>query len=202
MNVVPEQSRRPYRMRKRAATAAETAERILDATIRLHTERFHDEITLEAVAARAGVTVQTVLRRFQSRERLIDAATDHATAQVLAQRGQAPVGDVPGAIENLLAHYDEWGGAALRLLAQEDRVPHLRRITDRGREAHAEWVRRVFGPLLEGRPEARRLEAELIAVTDVYAWKVLHLDRHLDRAATAAALGHMVSSVLATEGKP
>ncbi|HEX6339374.1 MAG TPA: TetR family transcriptional regulator, partial [Jiangellaceae bacterium] len=57
-------AKRPYRMRARAASTAETGERILRAVLDLHLERFHDQITLEDVADRAGVTVQTVLRRF------------------------------------------------------------------------------------------------------------------------------------------
>jgi AcrR family transcriptional regulator len=195
MNVPTTRHRRPYRMRARAEAAAETGRRILRAVIDLHTERFHDQITLEAVAERAGVTVQTVLRRFGSREALIAAAAEYAETEVLQQRDEAPIGDVAGAVENLLDHYEEWGRSALRLLAQEERVPQLRAIADRGREGHYAWVDRTFGPYLTGRSRHMR-RAKLITLTDVYVWNLLRLDLGLDRTATASVLRDMVTSVV------
>jgi AcrR family transcriptional regulator len=182
-------------MRVRADATARTRERVLRAVIQLHSERFYDQITLEDIARRAGVTVQTVLRRFGSREELIDAAGAYAETVVVAQRATAPVGDVDGAAKNLLDHYEEWGPSALRLLAQEDRVPQLRALADRGRAAHYEWVDRTFAPYLVGR-SGHRLRAELIALTDVYVWKVLRLDLGLDRAKTASAWREMLRAVL------
>jgi AcrR family transcriptional regulator len=195
MNMRTARQRRPYRMRARAEATAETGRRILRAVLDLHTERFHDQITLEAVAERAGVTVQTVLRRFGSREGLISAACDYAETEVLQQRGAASVGDVAGAVENLVEHYEEWGRSALRLLAQEERVPQLRVIADRGREGHYAWVDRTFGPYLTG-PLKRLLRAKLITLTDVYVWKLLRLDQGLDRTETASVLRDLVTEVV------
>jgi AcrR family transcriptional regulator len=199
MNMQAAQQPRPYRMRARAAAAAETGRRILRSAIDLHTERFHDQITLEDVAERAGVTVQTVLRRFGSREELMSAAADYAMTQILEQRAEAPAGNVTGSVDNLLDHYEAWGASVLRLLAQEDRVPQLRAMTDQGREAHYAWVERTFAPFLDGRSDGRLLQAKLIALTDVYVWKVHHLDLRLDRAETAAALDELIRAVLGEE---
>ena len=116
--------------------------------LELHLERFHDQITLEDVARRAGVTVQTLLRQFGSREQLVAAAAEAAETEVIAQRSAAPVGDVDGAVENLVDHYDAWGRTAMRLLMQEERVPQLRVVADRGRAFHYEWVNRTFAPFL------------------------------------------------------
>jgi AcrR family transcriptional regulator len=191
--------KRPYRMQVRETAAAETARRILGAVIALHAERFSDQITLEDVAQRAGVTVQTILRRFRSREQLVTAAAEAARTEVIEQRAEAPVGDVSGAVDNLLDHYDVWGSPVLRLLAQEDRVPQLRSITDQGRELHYAWVERTFAPFLEGRSDADLLRAKLIAATDVYVWKVLHLDLRLSRPQTANALKDMIRAMLGEE---
>src|SRR5215218_9961518 len=122
--------RRPYRMRARAEAAAVTGRRILEAVMELHMECFFDQVSLEDIAERSGVTVQTVIRRFGSKERLIEAAAEEGKSQVVRQRDQAPVGDVEGAAKNLVDHYEEWGDGVLRLLAQEERVPALRAITD------------------------------------------------------------------------
>ena len=143
--------KRPYRMSARAEAAAETGRRILEAVIELHRERFFDQVSLEDIAERAGVTVQTVLRRFGSKERLVEAAAEEANRQVTHQRYEAPSGDIEGAVNNLVEHYEEWGDSALRLLAQEERVPAFRSITDAGRALHYEWVERTFGPLIAER---------------------------------------------------
>ena len=191
------EARRPrtYRMRARAATTALTGDRILRAVLALHVEHFHDQITLEDIARRAGVTVQTVLRRFGSRDRLVEAAARYAEHIVLAQRGAAPVGDIDGAVENLLDHYAQWGPSALRLLAQEERVPQLRALADRGRAMHYTWVDRTFAPFIGGRRDSHR-RAELIALTDVFVWKILRFDLRFSRTRTAAILKDMLRAVL------
>src|SRR5215216_3403515 len=192
--------KRPYRMRARAEAAAETGRRILEAVIELHRERFWDQVSLEDIAERSGVTVQTVIRRFGSKERLIDAAAEESTRQVTHQRYQAPVGDIEGAVNNLVDHYEEWGETALRLLAQEERVAAFRSVTDAGRAFHYEWVERTFAPLLAKRTgeERRRLLAELIAVCDVYFWKLLRRDLGLSREQTELAIRE---TILALEGE-
>jgi AcrR family transcriptional regulator len=192
--------KRPYRMRARAEAAAETGRRILEATIELHSERFFDQVSLEDIAERAGVTVRTVIRRFGSKERLIEAAAEEGERRVTHQRYQAPIGDIEGAINNLMDHYEEWGDTALRLLAQEERVPAFRSITEAGRAFHYEWVERTFAPLLAKctEEERRRLLAELIAVCDVYFWKLLRRDLGLSREQTELAIRE---TILALKGE-
>ena len=192
--------RRPYRMRARAEAAAVTGRRILEAVMELHRERFFDQVSLEDIAERAGVTVQTVIRRFGNKERLIEAAAEEGTKQVIRQRDQAPVGDVEGAVENLVDHYEEWGESALRLLAQEERVAAFRSVTDAARAFHHEWVERTFAPLLAKREGAarQRLLAELVAICDVYFWKLLRRDMGLSREQTELAIRE---TILALEGE-
>jgi AcrR family transcriptional regulator len=195
------QGKRPYRMGARAEAAEETRRRILGAVIGLHMERYYDQISLDDVAERAGVTVQTVLRRFGSKDGLIDAASEGARERVISQRNEAPVGDIDGAVENLVDHYEEWGESSLRLLAQEDQVPAFRKATDAGRALHYEWVERTFAPLLaeRGGEDRRRLLAQLIAVCDVYFWKILSKDLGLSREQTELALKDMVLALKGDE---
>lgn len=190
-------SKRPYRMGARAEAAEETKRRIVEAAIDLYTERYYDQVSLEDVAGRAGVTVQTVLRRFGSKEGLIDAATEVVHEQVMSQRSEAPVGDIAGVVENLLDHYEEWGDNVLRLLAQEERVPAFRRVVEAGRALHYEWVERTFAPFLAGRggEDRRRLLAELVVLCDVYTWKILSRDLGLSREQTALALREMITAL-------
>jgi AcrR family transcriptional regulator len=185
-----DRSRRAYRMTARAEAATATGERILDAAIAVFWQAPVDDIPLEEVARRAGVSVQTVIRRFGSKHGLLAAAAERETERVTGQRTLAPVGDVPGAVRNLLDHYEELGLPVLRLLAQEERSAALRALADRGRAVHAGWCERVFAPALaglRGADRARRL-AQLIAVTDVLTWKLLRHDRRLSRRQTERAL--------------
>jgi AcrR family transcriptional regulator len=181
--------RRPYRMRARAESAAATGERILDAAIDVFWEQPAD-FSLERVARRAGVSVRTVIRRFGGTEGLMTAAAERETDRVERHRAEAPVGDVSGAVRVLVEHYEELGERVLLMLAEENRKPELREIVDQGRSRHAAWCERVFAPALarlRGRARDRRL-AQLVAVCDVYTWKLLRGDRGLTRRETEAAL--------------
>lgn len=186
-------------MGARAAAAATTHRRIVEAAIRLIGERPYDEVSLAEVAGAAGVTVQTVLRRFGSKDQLAAAATAHGVEEVRRARATAPVGDVAGAVRNLIAHYEAWGDRSIRFLAQEQRTPAMRRVTDAGRALHHEWVARVFAPWLAaaGGAARTRLRARLIAATDVYVWKIMRRDLGLAPRATEAAMRELVAAVIA-----
>lgn len=190
--------KRPYKMRVRAEAAAETGRRILEATIELGPELLSDQATLDDVAAQAGVTVQTVLRRFGSKEGLISAAAEEVRSRVWSQRNEAPVGDIAGAVQNLVEHYEETGDNTLRMLAQEERYPVIREHTDEGRAGHYEWVERTFAPFLAGRAgkERERLRAEMIAICDLYVWKILRRDLGLSREHTEDALVEMITALV------
>jgi AcrR family transcriptional regulator len=191
---VEETTLRPYRMGPRAASAAATGARILDAAEALFWERSMQEITLDQVAERAGVTVQTVIRRYKSKDGLFEAAAERQTGRVAGQRDTAPAGDVEAAVRILVDHYEELGDRVLRLLGEEDRVPGLRKLTDRGRDYHRVWCERVFDAALtdlSGAARARRL-GQLIAVTDVYMWKLLRRDRALSRRQTELAMRELL----------
>src|SRR6478752_6478887 len=96
---------RTYTMTARAEAAERTRLAILDAMVSLATSRLLVEISLDDVAAEAGVSVQTVLRRFGSRAGLVDAAYAHAVSEVEDER-TAPVGDVAAAVAVIVEHYE------------------------------------------------------------------------------------------------
>ena len=177
-------------MSARAESAAATGERIIDAAIEVFWELPHEAVTLDEVARRAGVTVQTVIRRFGGRDALFAAAAARETERVREQRYQAPIGDVTAAAGVLLDHYEAMGDRIMRLLADEDRIPELRAITDGGRAFHREWCRRVFEP-----SSPRRL-AQVVAVCDVYTWKLLRRDSGLSRLQTELALVELLEPLV------
>ena len=190
---------RPYRMGARAEAAAATRRRILEAALGQLGGRYYDEVALADVAREAGVTVQTVLRLFGSKEGLAEAATALGVERVRAERWSAAPGDLRAAVRGLLAHYEAWGEKSLRFLAQEGRVPAMRRVTDAGRALHHEWVDHVFAPWLarKGGASRARLRARLVAVTDVYVWKIFRRDLGLEPQAAEATLRELVAAVVA-----
>jgi len=191
---------RPYRMVARAEAVARTADAILAATIELWREGALDEITLEAIAERAGVSVRTVIRRFGSREGVIAACIEADAAGIMMERSQAAAGDVEGALDVLLGHYERDGAAVIRTLALEDKLAVARTIAEMGRAEHRDWCARVFGPYLPALEEAAydpRLDA-FVAATDLYLWKLLRLDlgRTLDQ--TRDVLRSLLDALIAS----
>src|SRR5687768_2438528 len=133
-------------MTNRARAAADTAERIAAATEALLASGAIAEVTLQAIAEGAGVTVQTVLRHMGSRDGCLAAVGERVAARVDAQRGHTPPGDVEAALDALLVHYEAEGRLILNLLGQEGSDPTARDAVEQGRAWHRAWVERCFGP--------------------------------------------------------
>lgn len=184
---------RQYQMGARAAAVAQTRRRILDAALALSTTRRIAAIPLEDIASQAGVSVQTVLRQFGNRAGVLEAAADHARATVRDER-RTPVGDVEGAVRVLVEHYERRGRATLLLLAQEEEDPMVAAITRDGKRLHRDWVGEVFATYTADDPVIDLL----VVATDVYAWKLLRLDRGLSRAVTEQRMKDLVAAILAT----
>jgi AcrR family transcriptional regulator len=171
-------ARRPYRQAARAESAAQTRRDIMAAAVLLWRRREWEQVTLAEIAEEAGVTPQTVLRRFGSKDGVVDAVLAEKASGVEAERDLAPVGDLDAALDVLLAHYETDGDLALRTLALEERSPTARRIAEHGRTYHRAWCARVFAPLLptsRASQYERRLDA-YVAATDLYLWKLLRRD--------------------------
>jgi AcrR family transcriptional regulator len=196
-----ESSRREYRMGARAEAVRSTATAVLDAAVRLFTDRPYDEVSLAQVAVDAGVAQRTVIRRFGTKEGLFVAAMDHAVAEMVRDRDTAPVDDVAGAVRNVIGHYEQWGTNRLRMISQEERIPVVREHVELGRRMHREWVERTFPGLLAGLAGAKRTRrvTGLVALTDLYTWKLLRLDLQLGRAETERTL---VELITALQGEP
>ena len=193
--------KRPYHMSTRAAAAAATGHRILRAFLDLYMIYWLEDLTLDDVAARAGVTVQTVLRRYGSKAGLTQAAGESLYQQVSSQRNQALAGDIAGAVANLMDHYEAVGDLTIRTLAQEQRHEALQVFAERGRALHRAWVETAFSPLLDGLPAGERGDvlAKLVVVTDLYVWKLLRRDMGFEREQTERYVVEMVSAMI--EGK-
>lgn len=192
-----ETGKRPYRMGARAESAAATGEKILDAADAVFDQGPIEEFTLNAVAERAGVTVQTILRRFGTRNGLL-LATLGRTALRMGRDRTTPSDDPATALDMLVDHYDRFGDHILRLLAAEESNRALQALVGSGRNYHRRWCEKVFRSALsglKGTARARRI-AQLVAVTDIYTWKILRRDRALSNKQAKLAIAELVEPLL------
>jgi len=190
--------KRKYVMSARADAVQQTAERILAAAFDRFKVALFDEVTLDQIAADAGVTVQTVIRHFGSKDGIVAALTELRVAEVDTQRGEAPVGDLGGAMANLVEHYEAEGDLMMHLLRQESRVPAFAEVAARGRRIHAQWCARVFAPWLDARSglARQRLGAQLVAICDLYTWYLLRRQQGLSRRQTRLAMLELLEGTL------
>jgi AcrR family transcriptional regulator len=178
--------KRRYRMGVRAEAAAATRERILEAAWRRFSKDPYEQVRLADVASDAGVTEQTVYSGFGSKARLFVAAWGSAIGPEGERRNQAPIGDVRRAVRLLYDSYEAQGDASLRILAEEDRIPAIREMTDAGRAWHRAWVERTA-------TRERRL-VRLIVATDILVWKLLRREMSLGRATAERIVIEMITA--------
>ena len=181
-------------MRARAASAEATRGRILDAVVDLLKTRFRSEIRLEDVAADAQVSVQTIMNVFGGRAALLDRGLSKLLQNLREQRLRPCPGDIPGAIQALVEHYEQFGDLVIRNLAENAD----RELIEGGRVGHRGWVQRQFGPQMSAfGPKARRKRIDqLVCACDVYMWKLLRRDMGRSREEAASTILSTVNAIL------
>jgi AcrR family transcriptional regulator len=195
---VTEATPRAYRMGARAQAVEHTRGRVV-AVAREHFTRLpYDEVRLAEIAAAAGVTQQTLLNHFSSKEGLLLAVVDVLGPEIAALRGPVVPGDVPGFVRGLVRQYESLGDANVRLTAVAERIPALTAALELARSRHTAWLEEAFGEQLPpGARERRQALAALYAVTDVGTWKLLRRDLGSSRAETTAVLESLLRAALA-----
>jgi AcrR family transcriptional regulator len=184
-------------MGARAGSVERTRERILAAARDRFFDLPYDDVRLAEIAAAAGVSEQTVLNHFTSKERLLLAVAEFVAPEVESLRSPTVPGDVDAAVRGLMRQYEALGDANVRLVAVAERIPELARGIEFGRARHLAWLEESFGDALPVAPAARRRAvAALYAVTDVGTWKLLRRDLGRPRADTARILRGLLRSAL------
>jgi AcrR family transcriptional regulator len=188
------ESRRPYRQTARAAAAAATRERILAVSTEHFLARYYDDVTLAAIAKEAGVTQQTVINHYGSKEGLLEAVADQLDPEHSRKTGLADP------VANVVEDYEPFGDAVIRMLALEERVPALAPFLARGRSGHRSWVTGAFAdqlpdPAEPGYEQALNLH---VTATDIYTWKLLRRDMGLSQEQTIDHMRALVAALAAT----
>ncbi len=187
---------RTYTMSARAGTVAATRERIARQAMALFLEHAYEDVTLAAIAKASGVSHQTVLNHFESKDGVVLAVAELLAAETRSARYDAEPGDVAGAVRALVGDYERIGDANFRWAASE-RLQNLAELLDEARRSHQDWLVAMFGDRLPADPAARRRSVHALhAATDVYSWKLLRRDLGLSRSETEKTMAGLVAGVL------
>lgn len=168
---------RTYRLRQRAERQNETRERIVEATVELHTTLGPAHTSILAIAERAGVERPTVYRHFPTTEALFNACTSHYRAQHPAPDPEPwlaiadPQARLRKGLGELYAYYAEHEAALWVIIRDLEDNPELRRFS----EPNARYRERVIEVLAGAFPrsDASKLRAVLGHATDFFAWRSL-----------------------------
>ena len=142
---------RTYTMGTRADGVAATRERIVTAAATLFLEHPFEDVTLAGISAAAGVSHQTVLNHFESKEGVALGVVEILRVETAAARDQARPGDIPGAVKALVAEYERIGDANVRWAAS-DRLGSLAVVLDEARASHQAWIASMFDDRLPTTP--------------------------------------------------
>jgi AcrR family transcriptional regulator len=187
---------RTYTMGSRADAVGATRDRIVQAAKELFLEDAYEDVTLAAIAKASGVSHQTVLNHFESKEGVVRGVAEAIGADTTSARYDVRPGDVPGAVRALVGEYERMGDANFRWAATE-RLSTLSEVLDDARRGHQAWIVDLFGDRLPTTPAARKRAVHALhAATDVYVWKLLRRDLHLSRTETEKTIADLIVGIL------
>jgi AcrR family transcriptional regulator len=192
-------SPRKYDMTRRASAAAQTRQRIIDATRQLHTTQGIAATSWDDIAARAGVGVGTVYRHFPSLDELIPACGE-VSMQIVAlpdpQRvaslfdgADAPAERIERLVREAFAIYER-GAPELRAARNEADVhPHVAEAAEKLEASLTALVDSALEPL-DVTPADR---AVVRAMVDLGTWQALR-DQGLRPAEAVDAASQMLAA--------
>lgn len=185
-------------MTRRASAAAQTRQRIIDATRELHTTQGIAATSWDDIAARAGVGVGTVYRHFPTLDELVPACgaismqvvalPDPEDAPSLFDGADGVAERIERLVREAFAIYER-GAPELRAIRNEPDVhPH---VAEAGRELEASLTALVDAV---GVPRADR--AILRAMIDLNTWQALR-DQGLEPTEAVDAVSQMLAARVA-----
>jgi AcrR family transcriptional regulator len=181
----------------RAEGMTATRNRIVQAALKLALEQAYEDITLVAIAEAAGVSHQTVLNHFESKEKVAAAAAEVLTRETTAARARARPGNLHGAVSILVQEYERFGDANARWAVASERLGSLAPLLDAARASHQAWLEHIFSDRLPAARDVRRYAIHALhAATDVYTWKLLRRDLRVSRETAERIMLDLADGVL------
>jgi AcrR family transcriptional regulator len=168
---------RTYRLKRRAERQSETRQRIVEATVKLHTTLGPAHTSILAIAEQAGVERPTVYRHFPNSEALFTACSSHYAVENPPPEPEPwlkiddPETRLRKALDEIYAYYSAQESALWPILRDLEDHPDLRRFSQ-ANVRHRERVIEVLACAWPD-PKSAKLRAALGHATDFFAWRSL-----------------------------
>jgi AcrR family transcriptional regulator len=188
--------KRKYELKRRADRQAETRQRIVEATVNLHTSVGPARTTISAIAERAGVQRHTVYAHFRSEEQLFDACSAHWTTLHPFPDAAAwtSIEDPDRRLRAALNGVYEWYervGADLEIFTRDAKVHETTAVLVRRREERLLDLREL---LCQGRPRRKTVQAAIGHALELETWDSLVRRHGLTRKQAVDAMVRFISS--------
>jgi AcrR family transcriptional regulator len=186
---------RRYSMERRSANAEATKARVREVAAALYAEQ-PQHFALKTVAARAGTSVQTILRIYGSKAALVESLLE--AGRTRTGRSSTLPDQLVDAIRARYTEYEKNGDGPNGHAADGRRDPTVAKQLEAGRQSHRAWVEQVFAARLGTQAslaEQARLFGLIIA-TDISVWKQLRRDFGLYRRAAEAVVIGIITALL------
>jgi AcrR family transcriptional regulator len=188
--------KRRYELKERARRQAETRQRIVEATVDLHTSVGPARTTISAIAERASVQRHTVYAHFPDERELFDACSSHWAAshpfpELGAADGVRPEEQLRSALSHVYAWYESVG-ADLEIFARDAKVHDTTAVLVRRREA---GLLELQERLSASWPRRKAVRAAIGHALELETWHSLVRRQGLSRQQAVDAMLRFVSSV-------
>ena len=187
---------RKYELKQRARRQAETRQRIVEATVDLHTSVGPARTTISAIAEHAGVQRHTVYAHFPDERELFDACSSHWAALhpfpgLGAADGVEPEEELRSALSAVYGWY-ETVGAELEIFARDAKVHDTTAVLVRRREAR---LLELQDRLSASWPRRKAVHAAIGHALELETWHSLVRRHGLTREQAVDAMLRFVASV-------
>jgi AcrR family transcriptional regulator len=171
-----------------------TRQRIVAAFVEALEDEAADDVSLAAVAKRAGVAERTVYRHFKTRGELFAAAGEWVEDNVFGYVPFTSPDELPGIFRKLCTSFDQHPhlarAIAMTRVGRSVRAGFRRHLIDQHRKAMAPLVRHLKPK------EVRRAEALTSYLNNVLAWSALREDFGMSSAEIADAIDWALTTLL------
>jgi AcrR family transcriptional regulator len=171
---------RKYELKKRADRQDETRQRIVDATVRLHTTVGPARTSISAIAEGAGVERHTVYRHFPDERSLFLACSGQYTADhpLPDPAGWTAIADpeerLRRGVGELYAYYETYGDELAPIVRDLDVHPPTREVFELRMAPVMRRIRETLSQPFRARGATRtRIEAMLDLVLDLRSYQLL-----------------------------
>jgi AcrR family transcriptional regulator len=189
--------KRKYELKRRAARQAETRNRIVEATVGLHTTFGPARTTISEIAHRAGVQRHTVYAHFRGERTLFDACSAHWASRhpIPDASGWSAVADPEERLRAALDALYAWYEGVEHDIAVFERDALVHEVTAGLVARRHEAIRSLVQTVLGGWPRRKAVRAAIGHAFEFETWRSLVRRQGLTRAQAVDTMLSLARSI-------